>query len=35
MSHRNGNTKEFDNRWRAQRAKNKAAKAQRKKNRKK
>lgn len=35
MSHRNGNTKEFDNRWKAQRRKNKIAKANRKKNRKK
>lgn len=34
MSHRAGNTKAFDNRWRKGRAKVKAAKAARKKNRK-
>jgi hypothetical protein len=34
MSHRAGNTKEFDNRWRKARAKAKAAKAARKKSRK-
>lgn len=34
MSHRTGNTKAFDNRWRKSRAKAKAAKAARKKNRK-
>ncbi len=33
MSHRTGNTKEFDKRWRKGRAKNKAAKAARRKNR--
>lgn len=34
MSHRNGNSKEFDKRWRKERAKTKAAKAARKKSRK-
>lgn len=34
MSHRNGNTKEFDNRWRKRRQVNKSAKASRKANRK-
>lgn len=33
MSHRQGNTKEFDNRWRKERAKKKAVKAARRKNR--
>ena len=33
MSHRMGNTKEFDNRWRKERAKRKQAKVSRKKNR--
>ena len=35
MRHREGNTKEFDKRWRKERAKSKAAKAARRKNRKK
>lgn len=34
MSHRSGNTKEFDNRWRKGRVKNKLAKKSRRKNRK-
>lgn len=34
MSHRQGNTKEFDKRWRKARARKKLAKQQRKKNRK-
>lgn len=34
MSHRLGNTKEFDKRWRKERAKSKAAKAVRRKQRK-
>lgn len=34
MSHRTGNTKDFDNRWRAQRKRNKAAKASSRSNRK-
>jgi hypothetical protein len=35
MSHRIGNSKEFDIRWRKQRIKNKIAKLSRRKNRKK
>jgi hypothetical protein len=35
MSHRTGNTKEFDKRWRKERAKKKAAAASRRKNRNK
>jgi hypothetical protein len=34
MSHRIGNTKEFDKRWRRERAKRKLRKAARRKNRK-
>lgn len=34
MSHRTGNTKEFDKRWRKERSKRKAAKLARRKNRK-
>ncbi len=35
MSHRQGNTPEFDKRWRAQRRRNKLARAARKKNKRK